>query len=199
MNWTIQRFAVLSAGVLLFTPVFAQDSPPQGLKPSEDETKYPEADKAKLASLDSVPGYGGLAFGAPLPASGFQLEQDRGALKLYRKDAEQLLVGPALLETILYYFFDGKFYGVAFHTEDGQDAMALKGVLIQAFGFGENSVDEGPGTIWIAKKNGLLFDLNTSTGQGSAFLFDQKLHDAVLTEQSESAKAAAKQLIQGKP
>jgi hypothetical protein len=41
--------------------------------------------------------------------------------------------------------------------------------------------------------------LNQSTGDGSAFLFDLKIHDAVLAGQSASEKAAAQQLIQGKP
>ncbi len=199
---TIKRFAVVSAGALSFSPVFAQESPaaPSGPKAGEEEAKYEEeADHAKLANLDKVPGFGGVAFGAEFPAKGFIIEQDRGGLKIYKKNGEKLLVGPALLETVLYYVFEGKFYGVAFHTNDGQDSLALKNILINAFGTGQNSADEGPGTVWLSKKNGALFDLNTSTGDGSAFLFDMKLHDACLAEQSASEKAAAQQLIKGKP
>ena len=140
-----------------------------------------------------------MAFGAGFSAKGFKLEQDRGALKLYKKTGEKLLFGPALLETVIYYVFEGKFYGVAFHTNDGEDSLALKNILIDAFGTGENSTDEGPGTIWIAKKNGALFDLNQSNGDGCVFLFDLKLHDACLTDQAAAEQAAAKQLIQGKP
>jgi hypothetical protein len=198
---TIKRCVVVSVGAFSFSPIFAQESPAptSGPGPSDEESKHAEADRAKLANLDKVPGFGGMAFGAEFPAKGYELEQDRGALKLYKKTGEKLLVGPALLETVLYYVFEGKFYGVAFHTDDGQDSLALKSILINAFGMGENSSDEGPTTVWISKKNGALFDLNTSTGDGSAFLFDMKLHDACLAEQSASAKAAAQQLIQGKP
>lgn len=198
---TIKRFVVVSAGALSLSPVFAQESPPSasGPGPSEDEIKYTKEDRAKLANLDKVPGFGGVEFGAAFSTEGFEVEQDRGALKIYRKSGEKLLMGPALLETILYYVFEGKFYGVAFHTNDGQDSLSLKSVLINAFGFGENSADEGPATVWLGKKNGALFDLNTSTGDGSAFLFDMKLHDACLAEQSASAKTASQQLIQGKP
>lgn len=199
---TIKRLAVVSAGALSFSPVFAQESPavPSGPKAGKEEAKYEEeADHAKLANLDKVPGFGGVAFGEEFPSKGFKIEQDRGALKLYKKSGEKLLFGPALLETVIYYVFEGKFYGVAFHTNDGQDSLALKNILINAFGTGENSADEGPGTVWLSKKNGALFDLNTSTGDGSAFLFDMKLHDACLAEQSASEKAAAQQIIQGKP
>jgi len=198
---TIKRFVVVSAGALSLTPVFAKDQPPKssGPKPGEQEAKYDEAaDRAKRANLEKLSGFGGMDFGADFPATGFEVEQDRGALKIYKKTGEKLLLGPALLETVLYYVFQGKFYGVAFHTEDGQDSLALKSVLVNAFGTGENSVDEGPSTLWLTKKNGLLFDLNPSTGEASAFLFDIKLHDACLAEQSAAASEAAQQLIQGK-
>ena len=197
---TFKRFVVVAAGALSFSPVFAQETPAPTPAPGTEESKYDEeADHAKLLNLDKVPGYGGVAFGAEFSSKGFKLEQDRGALKLYKKTGEKLIMGPALLETVIYYVFQGKFYGVAFHTNDGQDSLALKDILIDAFGTGENSTDEGPSTVWIAKKNGALFDLNQSNGDGSAFLFDLKLHDACLTEQAASEQAAAQQIIQGKP
>ena len=198
----IVRFAVVAIGTCSLSTVFAQESPVPTLAPKSggEESKYDEeADHAKLLNLDKVPGYGGVAFGATFSTKGFKLEQDRGALKLYKKTGEKLLFGPAILETVLYYVFDGKFYGVAFHTNDGQDSLALKNILIDAFGTGENSTDEGPGTIWIAKKNGALFDLNQSNGDASVFIFDLKLHDACLADQTAAEQATAKQLIQGKP
>jgi hypothetical protein len=196
----LKRIAVVSVGAFSMSPVFAQESPAPAPGPSSGEAKYDEeADQAKMANLDKVPGFGGVAFGAEFPAKGFQLEQDRGGLKLYKKTGEKLLVGPALLEAVIYHVYEGKFYGVAFHTNDGQDSLALKNILINAFGTGENSTDEGPSTVWIAKKNGALFDLNQSNGDGSVFLFDIKIHDAVLADQAAAEKAAAQQLIQGKP
>lgn len=196
------RFAVVAIGSCSLSAVFAQESPApsSGPKSGGTESKYDEeADHAKLLNLDKVPGFGGVEFGADFSAKGFKLEQDRGALKLYKRTGEKLLFGPAILETVIYYVFEGKFYGVAFHTNDGQDSLVLKNILINAFGTGENSADEGPGTVWIAKKNGALFDLNPSNGDGSVFLFDLKLHDACLVNQSAAEQAAAKQLIQGKP
>jgi len=108
-----------------------------------------------------------------------------------------VIIGSALLETILYYYYEGKLYGVAFHTNDGQDTLNLKSIFAFAFGDGQDSDDSGPSTIWIGKKNGALFDVNTSTGDGSGFIFDHKLHDAYLKYETEAAQKAAGQLIKG--
>lgn len=193
---TIKRIAVVS-GITL-SPVLAQQPSDVRPQPGEEETKYEAADAAKLGNLDKVAGFGGVEFGAVFPSKGFELEQDRGLLKIYKKSGAKLLMGPAVLETVLYYVFDGKFYGVAFHTNDGQDSLALKSILINAFGLGQNSTDGDPSTVWLSKKSGAIFDLNPATGDASAFLFDMKLHDACLAEQSASAKTAAQQLIEGK-
>jgi hypothetical protein len=179
----------LAAAGCVLSHSFAQDDPS---KPTKDNPP------TNVAALDGVKGYGGLAFGSDFSAAkDLEIEQDRGPLKIYKKKGEKPLLGPALLETVLYYFYEGKLYGVAFHTNDGQDSLNLKSVFGFAFGEGQESADEGPSTIWMGKKNGALFDLNTSTGDASAFLFDIKAHDAFLKYESEAAQKAASQLVKG--
>lgn len=194
---TPQSVRSLSLSVLLTgclaSAAFAQDAPKDPNQPPSKEDS-----PTNFARLDAVKGYGGLAFGSDFStAKNLVLEQDRGPLKIYKKQDEKLIIGPALLETVLYYYYEGKLYGVAFHTNDGQDTLNLKGIFAFAFGDGQDSDDSGPSTIWIGKKNGALFDVNTSTGDGSAFLFDHKLHDAYLKYETEAARKAADQLIQG--
>lgn len=168
---------------------FAQDDPS---KPTKDNPP------TNVAALDGLKGYGGLTFGSDFgSAKDLEIEQDRGALKIYKKKGEKLLLGPVLLDTVLYYFYDGKLYGVALHTDDGQDSLNLKSVLTFAFGVGQESADGGPSTIWMGKTNGALFELNTSSGEASAFLFDIKAHDAFLKYESEAAQKAASQLVKG--
>ena len=188
----------LFAGLMTLSAVVAETPPPQYMAPGEQISPEETADRAKLANLDKMPGFDGIAFGDTFPVKNFKLEQDRGALKIYKKENQNLLMGPALLETILYYVFEGKFYGVAFHTNDGQDSLAMKEILTNAFGSGQGSADEGPSTIWIAKKRGALFEINTTTGDSSTFIFDHDLHDACLKEQDKAAQNSAQQLIQGK-
>lgn len=175
-------------------------APPEAKPPTDEAAeKAAAAERAKIEIIDKVPGFADVPFGAEFPAEKFQLEQDRGKLKLYKKTGEKLLIGPALLEAIVYHVYDGNFYGVALHTNDGQDSLALKEIMVEAFGSGENSAGNGPSTIWISKKNGALFDLNLSSGAASLFIFDRKLHDAVLSDHAASIKTAAQELIQGKP
>ncbi|MFZ4682820.1 MAG: hypothetical protein ACOYMS_09975 [Terrimicrobiaceae bacterium] len=194
------RLLSLSLAVAGFFPSLssAQDSK---VDPTQPPSK--EDSPTNIAQLDAVKGFGGLAFGSDFSAAkGLEIEQDRGSLKIYKKfDGGEakvpLALGPVLLETILYYYFEGKLYGIAFHTNDGQDTLNLKRVFATSFGAGQDSDDSGPSTIWIGKKNGALFELNTSTGDGSAFLFDIKLHDAFLKYESEAVQKAAAQLIKG--
>lgn len=199
--------SVLAGLSLPSLSLLAQDGPPPGAPggsgpgepPSQQDSQaQAQAIQAGLAKLDAVKGYGGLEFGSEFSkAKDMIIEQDRGPLKLYKKKGENLLIGTALMETILYYYYEGKLYGIAFHTSDGQDSLALKSILHSAFGPGEDSVDDGPSTIWIGKKVGALFDLNPSTGESSTFLFDHKLHDAYLNYENTANQKAADQLQKG--
>jgi hypothetical protein len=188
-----------SAAAALISAMAVGAQTPTPTPPQTPSTREEADNQAKLASLDKMPGYAGIAFGADFQAKDFEIEQDRGALKIYRQSEEPVLIGPALVNDVLFHVFEGKFYGVAFHTNDGQDSLALKGVLVNAFGTGTDAADYGPSTIWIGKDRGALFDLNTATGEGSAFIFDHTLHNKVLTQQSKASQSAAQQLIQGKP
>jgi hypothetical protein len=193
---TPKSVRLLSLSLLLtacFTSLsFAQEKKDPTQPPSMEDSP------TNIAQLDAVKGYGGLAFNSDFSAAkGLVIEQDRGPLKIYKKTGEKLMIGPVLLETILYYYYEGKLYGIAFHTNDGQDTLNLKSVFTIAFGDGQDSEDSGPSTIWMGKKNGALFDINTSTGDGAAFIFDLKLHDAFLKYESEADQKAASQLIKG--
>ena len=150
--------------------------------------------------MDAIPGYGGITFGTELAKvkDSLVLEQDRGALKIYKQKTPTLTLGPVILETVLFYFYEGKLYGVALHTNDGQDSLNLESIFHFAFGSGQSSADEGPSTVWIGKTNGALFEINTSTGDGSAFIFNAAAHDAFLKYESEANQKAADQLLKGK-
>lgn len=199
MNSFIKRLFIVSLATLPLSPVFSQGTSDTKQKKYSDK-KSAAQDAAKLANIDKVVGHGGVLFGTPLPDSGFTLLQDRGDLKTYKKADEKLLIGPALLESVVYYFFKGKFYGFAFHTNshhtnDIEDALALKNIFIDAFGSGENSAGGEASTIWLGKKTGLIYDLNTSTGDASSFLFDKAIHETFLTDFAASEQTAAEQLI----
>ncbi len=182
---------ILLFGIAFSAPLFSQDQTTPNTSPSSTEPAV------KIEKLDSVPGYGGIKFGDEFPASGYELEQDRGVLKIYKKAGDPAMLGPVMLDEVLFHVYDGKFYGVAFHTGDGQDTLNLRSVFQAAFGNGMPSADNGPATVWVGKKVGALVDVNTATGEGSAFLFDVKLHDTFLSYESDAARAAAEKLLKG--
>ena len=151
-----------------------------------------------LANLNKVTSYGGLNFGSKFPAWRYQIEQNRGDLKIYRKFGQNHLMGPLHLDDVLYYAFQGKFYGVAFHTNDGENSALLQTILVNAFGRGNNEAHGGSTINWSGNKIGLIYDENKSTGEANAFLFDERLHEACLTYQESAAQVAAQSLIKGK-
>lgn len=186
-------------GILLSLHAQSSVAPGQQPPPEEAAAAQQKVNAEYLAKLDAVPGFGGIAFGADIGTfkKDLKVEQDRGPLVIYKKDDANLKLGSALLDEVLYYFYEGTFYGVAFHTDDGQDTLALKEVFQFAFGPGQSPGDAAPTTAWIGKKNGAIFDINLSSGEGSAFIFDQKIHDQYLTYQSQAAEKAAAALLKG--
>ena len=182
---------ILLLGLSFSAPLFSQDKKTPSTSPASTEPAV------KIDKLDAVPGFGGIKFGDDFATAGYEIEQDRGALKIYKKAGEPAMLGPVMLDEVLFHVYDGKFYGVAFHTEDGQDTLNLRSVFQAAFGNGTPSADNGPASVWVGKKVGALVDVNTATGEGSAFLFDVKLHDTFLSYESDAARAAAEKLLKG--
>jgi hypothetical protein len=64
--------------------------------------------------LDATTGFRGQNFGTSFSDfQGLTLEKDEGDLKLYTKKDENLQLGPAKLETVVYHFFQDKFFAVS--------------------------------------------------------------------------------------
>jgi hypothetical protein len=67
-----------------------------------------------------------VAFGTAFPEfKDLSVDQDYGRLKLYTKHNEDLKLGLAKLSSIVYHFFDVKFYGVSIHTTDPANTQPL--------------------------------------------------------------------------
>jgi hypothetical protein len=116
----------LAASLLVWTTGIAEDTQTEKVAPGS------------VAYLDSLAGFRGIKFGTPF--SEFQdlaVNQDHGKLKLYTKTDEDLKLGLARLDTIVYHFFDDKFYGVSIHTTDPANTQTL--VAIAGTGFGQGA------------------------------------------------------------
>jgi hypothetical protein len=118
-------FFGLAASLLVVTTGIAEDTQTEKVAPGS------------VAYLDSLAGFRGIKFGTTFSEfTDLTLDQDHGKLKLYTKTNEDLKLGLARLETIVYHFFDDKLYGVSIHTTDPANTQTL--VAIAGTGFGRS-------------------------------------------------------------
>lgn len=164
------------------TAVFAEDAPSKTINPGS------------TAYLDSLNGFRGIKFGTPFSEfKGLSIDQDRGQLKLYvKKQGEDLNLGLAKLTTIVYHFFDGKFYGVSLHATDVADTRTLLAIVSTGFGNGEK-LDE-LNSIWQGETAWAQFSQNPSTGEGTLFIGNCELSRQLGAYEQKAAVEAAAQL-----
>jgi hypothetical protein len=136
---------------------------------------------------------GGIKFGTTF--SDFKemaLDQDHGKLKLYTKTNEDLKLGLAKLDTIVYHFFDDKFYGVSIHTNDPANTQTL--FAIAGTGFGQGAKLDQQNTIWQGEKAWAQLSQNPGTAEGTLFIGDCELSRQLGEYEQRAALEAAAQL-----
>lgn len=164
------------------TALFAEDSSSQPVRPGS------------TAYLDSLNGFRGVKFGTPFSEfKGLSVDQDRGQLKLYvKKQGEDFNLGLARLTTIVYHFFDGKFYGVSLHASDIADTRTLLAIVSTGFGNGEKL--DPLNSIWQGETAWAQFSQNPSTGEGTLFIGNCELSRQLGAYEQKAALEAAAQL-----
>jgi hypothetical protein len=132
----------------------------------------------QTAKLNTTTGFRGQKFGTPFSEfQGLTLERDDGDLKLYTKKDEHLQLGPVKLETIVYHFFQDKFFAVSLHTQDRENTLRLLRVAQAAFGQGnqrENAKDDLDKS-WLGRTAEAFFTVNPKTEEGSLLLRDNQI------------------------
>ena len=132
--------------------------------------------------LDTTTGFRGQKFGTSFSEfQGLNLDRDEGDLKLYTKKDENLQLGPVKLETIVYHFFQDKFFAVSLHTQDRDNTLRLLRVAQAAFGQGNerpNAKDELDKS-WLGKAAEAFFTVNPKTEEGSLLIRDNQLGSEV--------------------
>jgi hypothetical protein len=145
------------------------------------------------SKLDSITGFRDLKFGTPFSDfQGLTIEKDEGDIKLYSKKDDNLALGPAKLQAIIYHFFQDKFYAVSLHTEDRDNSLYLLRIAISAFGPGShnsNSKDDLD-QAWIGKNGEAFYNINPRTDEGSLFIRDGALAAQVEAYKDNLAKEA---------
>jgi hypothetical protein len=157
------------------------------------ETQPKEGQPGSTAYLDSLDGFRGVKFGTDFSKfSDLTLDQDHGKLKFYTKKGEDYRLGLATLTTIVYHFFDGKFYGVSLHTSDMTNTKTLLAIASAAFGGGEKQ-DEA-NSIWQGQICWAHFSENFATNEGTLFIGNEELSRQLGDYEQKAANDAASQL-----
>jgi hypothetical protein len=145
-----------------------------GKQPNQKGAPTPE----QTTKLDTTTGFHGQKFGTSFSEfQGLTLEKDQGDLKLYTKQSENLQLGPVKLETVIYHFFQDKFFAVSLHTQDRDNTMRLLRVAQAAFGPGNwrpNAKDDLDQT-WLGKTAEAFFAINPKTEEGSLVIRDNQI------------------------
>ncbi|MBV9999266.1 MAG: hypothetical protein JO015_09145 [Verrucomicrobia bacterium] len=122
-------------------------------------------------------------------------------MKLYARKDDNLTLGPAKLEAIVYYFFQDKLYAVSLHTADRENTLLLLRIAQTAFGpadrrpgtegeSGEDQLDQS----WQGKVSEAIFTANAKTEQGSLLIRDNQLGNQVEAQLDKSVHEAADEL-----
>jgi hypothetical protein len=177
----------------MMVPLTAQPASPPPAPPSDAKPMAPPAGFGAVDRLDATNGFRGMKFGADSTA-GLTLYQDRGALKLYTKSGEALKIGPVILEQVVYYFLDGKLYGVGLFTNDGQDSQLLLRIATFAWGTPAQDGPDGSNLFWSGRQANARFSFNTAGGQGELFISSNAMQQAFLDYVAKSVYDGAKEL-----
>lgn len=161
------------------------------------ESSKQSTTNAQQNKLDSLNGFRGQKFGTPLSEfQGLTLDKDKGDIKLYVKKDDNLVLGPVKLETIVYHFFQDKFYAVSLHTQERDDTLNLLRVALLAFGAGNqrpNARDDLDQS-WQGKTAEAFFNVNSKTDKGSLFIRENQLGAEVEAYREKIAQEAANEL-----
>ena len=128
--------------------------------------------------LDTTTGFRGQKFGTAFSEfQGLNLDREEGELKLYTKKDDNLQLGPVKLETIVYHFFQDKFFAVSLHTQDRDNTLRLLRVAQAAFGQGNQTANakDDLDKSWLGKAAEAFFTVNPKTEEGSLLIRDNKL------------------------
>jgi hypothetical protein len=164
---------------------------------SAKESNKQAAPAEHSTKLDTTNGFRGQKFGTPFSDfQGLTLDKDQGDLKLYVKKDENLQLGPVKLESIIYHFFQDKFFAISLNSQDRDSTLGLLRVAQVAFGQGAERPD-AKGDLdksWLGKAAEAFFTVNPKTEEGSLFIRDNQLGSQVETYWEKLTTDAANDL-----
>jgi hypothetical protein len=150
--------------------------------------------------LDSKNGFRGVAFGADvrefknLKIYAEEMYANGNSVKAYRKTDDNLLIGTAAVQNIIYIFVHDKFYAVSIHV-DSQNGNQLLKLFQVAFGPGVRPQDNPSQYFWTGRVASAHFFENVGANHEiRAWIGNNELQKQYDQAMSEIYLAAAQQL-----
>lgn len=162
---------------------------------AEDYKKIPPtADQhPETGYLATAEGFRGIKYGTSISGlAGMKLDTDEGVIKHYTRKGEKMFLGPVKLESVVYSFFDGKFYGVSLHTDNLASTRLLLRVAQSLFGNGSNP--NGEQEVWKGKNLSAIYSIHPENRSGVLILQDNVLESEKETFLAKASTEALKDL-----
>lgn len=148
-----------------------------------------------LTDLDAKNGFRDAQFGAKFETfQGMELLEESGDLKFYRRSADELKIGAAVLESISYGFYKGELMSVVLKTDGLVNSQALLEALQSAYGPGFQKNKHIPDFWWLGKVVTMSYDQNMASRDASARISSVAVSDKFQADRKAAAKSAKSDL-----
>ena len=116
------------------------------------------------------------------------LKEDAGASKYYARPGDDLSIGGAQVDQIIYGFYKNRMHVVRITTKGISNSLALLEVLRQAYGPGYQSNQFMQKYLWDGSKVLLTYDENAVTRDAKVWFFSRPLIEEEKADKTTKAK-----------
>lgn len=146
-----------------------------------------------LAYLDAKNGFRELHFGDP-PKKDMILVESFGEEKVYKRSRENLIIGAAKVENIVYLFYKNRLSSVIIWTKGIINSSAMLEVLREAYGAGFQSNQYLEHILWSGSKVNLLYAQNVITRDAQITFFSIPIGRETEKDNESKAKKGVRDL-----
>jgi hypothetical protein len=116
------------------------------------------------------------------------LKEDAGDSKVYFRPRDELTIGEAHVDRLVYGFYKNRLGSVLIETKGFSDSRALLDVLRQAYGYGSKPNQFMEHSIWRGARVIVSYDENSLTRDARVWFFSIPLTDEEKADKERKAK-----------
>ena len=114
-----------------------------------------------------------------------------GGVKIYSRKDDDLKIGGAELESIIYGFWQDKFYTVIIKSKGYSNYSSLKDASFKKFGAGHKTNRFMEDYKWFGEITGIILKYKEVLNEGYLYMFSLEIHKQQKSVQAEKAKKGA--------